>query len=130
MRTNSAPRLLTGAQRKQTMTKKYKYFQDPGHGWIAVPLAELKTLGIADQISEYSYILGPIVYLEEDCDAAIWHEAVKAKGEAPAFEEVHQDPTPIRGYPHYRGERGIQRTRSANVLPNAFASLFNTAAGI
>jgi hypothetical protein len=42
----------------------YRYIQDPGHGWIEVPRAELNALGIARQISLYSYQLGDWVYLE------------------------------------------------------------------
>ena len=95
------------------MTTKYQYFQDPGHGWIAVPLTELKALGISEQISSYSYIMGATVYLEEDCDAALWFQTVTARGEAPAFQEIHQDPCPIRGFCPYRGERGITRATPA-----------------
>jgi len=91
------------------MTHKYSYFQDPGHGWIAVPLTELKALGIAEDISEYSYIMGAMVFLEEDCDAALFIEAKTARGEKPQFIEHFQDPCPIRSYCPYRGLRGITR---------------------
>ena len=108
------------------MTHKYNFISDPGHGWIAVPLVELRALGIAEQISEYSYILGATVYLEEDCDAALFVKAkTAATGEKPQFIEHFQDPCPIREYPHYMGERGVKRARSATVRPNAFAHLFN-----
>ena len=42
---------------------------DPGHGWLAVKLSEIKMLGIETDISEFSYIKGKTAYLEEDCDA-------------------------------------------------------------
>lgn len=47
---------------------RYVRFHDPGHSWLAVEKKELETLGIADQISEYSYMKGELAYLEEDCD--------------------------------------------------------------
>lgn len=53
----------------------YKYFQDPSHGWIEVPVAELRRLKIDDKISPYSYRNGHFVYLEEDCDASLWAQA-------------------------------------------------------
>jgi hypothetical protein len=106
------------------MTKKYKFISDPGHGWIEVPLSELKTLGIADQISEYSYQMGAMVYLEEDDDGSRWFKAMTDAGNPPAFIEVYQDPTPIRNYPRYRGERNIPR---ATIRPDAFAHLFTNA---
>jgi hypothetical protein len=58
---------------------KYKYFQDPAHGWIEVPLAELRRLNVDDKISGYSYRNGHLAYLEEDCDFDVW---VRAKNEA------------------------------------------------
>lgn len=50
--------------------KTYTFHQDPGHGWLEVPRAELQALGIAHRISGYSYESrdGATVYLEEDCD--------------------------------------------------------------
>ena len=47
---------------------KFTFFSDPGHGWVKVPLALIKELGIARDITQYSYIKGDWVYLEEDCE--------------------------------------------------------------
>jgi len=55
----------------------YTKHEDPGHGWLEVPKRELIELGIADQISDYSYQDKDNVYLEEDCDMTIF---LKAKG--------------------------------------------------
>jgi hypothetical protein len=57
----------------------YKFHEDPGHGWLAVPMAELVELGVAHQISGYSYVSrdGLTAYLEEDCDMSIF---LRAKG--------------------------------------------------
>lgn len=96
------------------MTTKYKHFQDGGHSWYAVPLRELASLGVDQQISAYSYILGATVYLEEDCDAAIWFSAVQERGEAPAFENIYHDNSPIREYPRYRAYRGLPATLAHN----------------
>lgn len=56
---------------------KYKFYEDPGHGWIEVPVPELVTLDIAEEISSYSYISrdGLWAYLEEDCDLSVWATA-------------------------------------------------------
>lgn len=50
------------------MSQRYDFFKDPGHGWLRVPVQELHELGIAGQISRYSYRNGTVAYLEEDCD--------------------------------------------------------------
>lgn len=62
---------------------------DPGHGWLEVPRGLLDTLGIAGDISTYSYIRGDTAYLEEDCDASRFVEAMRAAGQA--FEIVELD---------------------------------------
>ena len=53
---------------------------DPGHAWLAVKLSEIKMLGIETQISSYSYVKGKTAYLEEDCDAGKFIQAMRAKG--------------------------------------------------
>ena len=80
---------------------KYTFFEDPGHGWLQVPIAELQALGIAGQISSYSYRRGEFAYLEEDCDYSRFVEARKAAGNPLQRENiatVYQENTPIRGY--------------------------------
>ena len=81
---------------------QYKYFQDPGHGWIEVPIAELRRLNIDDKISPYSYRNGHFVYLEEDCDASAWSQAKRAAGEEYEIIELHTNNDSIvrsfRGY--------------------------------
>ena len=49
-----------------------KFFEDPGHGWLEVPLAQVAALGITNKISGYSYRKGTMAYLEEDCDATLF----------------------------------------------------------
>jgi hypothetical protein len=57
----------------------YNWITDPAHGWLTVPLAELRELGIAGDISQFSYMSTSkgVAYLEEDCDALRF---IKAKG--------------------------------------------------
>jgi len=58
--------------------KKYTFINDPGHGWLSVPLSDIQALGIADHISSYSYMSPTRAYLEEDCDASLFINAAKA----------------------------------------------------
>jgi len=80
----------------------YKYLQDPSHGWVEVPVAELRRLKIADAISPYSYRNGHFAYLEEDCDFSLWLEAKKDAGEDFHLVEHHTNNDSIvrsfRGY--------------------------------
>ena len=57
--------------------KRYTFTEDPGHGWLVVPVKDVQALGIADQITPYSYLSpkGGKVYLEEDHDAGIFVRA-------------------------------------------------------
>ena len=87
---------------------KYTLISDPGHGWLRVPMLELISLGIADKISTCSYIdqSKQHVYLEEDCDLAIF---AKAKGwQAGLLDEhiteVFQDPCNIRNMQSFNGK--------------------------
>ncbi len=59
--------------------KRYKFYADPGHGWLKVSKLELAILGIADQISEYSYMRATYAYLEEDCDAPLFINVLGVK---------------------------------------------------
>lgn len=43
-------------------SKTYKFYSDPGHGWLAVKRRELKDLGIDQTISSYSYQKGLTIY--------------------------------------------------------------------
>lgn len=79
------------------MTKTYNFFADAGHGWLAVKRKELIELGIINQISAYSYQKGNTVYLEEDCDMSLFHQA---KGFTDCSQYVHKyaERSPIRSY--------------------------------
>ncbi len=51
--------------------KRYTFTADPGHGWLVVPTRDIALLGIAQDITPYSYLSprGGKAYLEEDVDA-------------------------------------------------------------
>lgn len=59
---------------------EYIFHTDSGHGWLEVGLDELYMLNIADKISGYSYKRGGKAYLEEDCDAGVFINALESKG--------------------------------------------------
>jgi hypothetical protein len=55
-----------------------------------VPLGEIAALGIASKISRCSYKDTVNAFLEEDCDAAIWHDAyLTVYGDRPQVLEKH-----------------------------------------
>jgi len=83
--------------------KTYIWAIDAGHEWLAVKMKELEELNIADKISSYSYVKGGTVYLEGDCDAAVFFDAYKAKhGVEPKTKQgKHWDRQPCRSFAHY-----------------------------
>ena len=79
------------------------YYTDPGHGWVCVKLSVLRALGIADQISHYSYMRGSSAYLEEDCDLGLLYKTCDAPGVEIALKPKHTNKrSPIRSYSSYR----------------------------
>jgi hypothetical protein len=86
-------------------TMKKVFHSDPGHGWLAVKLSDLKMLGIESEISSYSYVKGMTAYLEEDCDAPAFIRAASAKGITVEVREGPQrDRSPIRSFRSYSPE--------------------------
>src|SRR5262245_17970213 len=67
--------------RRHTMTTKYTFIEDPGHGWLVVNREEIFSLGIELKVSSYSYQEGGLVYLEEDCDAPLFIKAKEQRGQ-------------------------------------------------
>lgn len=83
------------------MTKTFKHYSDPSHGWLAVRIKDLKDIGIDQtQFSQYSYIKGGTVYLEEDSDAdkflKLWKHIKKS--EFTIVEKYTNKRSPIRSY--------------------------------
>ena len=89
------------------MSARYRFIEDPGHGWLEVPIAELKALAIDHLISAYSYVdrAGVFAYLEEDCDLSVF---ATAKGWTPKDAYTHWQTT----YQENTFVRRLPRTRS------------------
>lgn len=53
--------------------EKFTFHADPGHAWLEVPIrvANRVMLDVSD-FSRYSFIRGGTLFLEEDCDAALF----------------------------------------------------------
>jgi hypothetical protein len=85
--------------------KVFKFYSDPGHGWLAVKRKLLKDLGILDKVTWHSYERGKTVYLEEDVDVGLFFKAWEAKyGTLPKNREqrYYEYSAPIRSYDHFR----------------------------
>jgi len=74
-------------------------YEDPGHGWIAVPMQWLEQFGLVGQVSCYSYRRGVTAYLEEDCDAPLFRQTAEQHGFRLFVDYRHtNDNSPIRSY--------------------------------
>jgi|JFJP01.1.fsa_nt_gi hypothetical protein len=74
------------------MVYEFKYYTDPGHGWMMTPVKLLEKYKVQDKISKYSYIDGDTAFLEEDCDATVLLNAIEAAGDTAAFlVDMHTD---------------------------------------
>lgn len=70
-----------------TISTTLTFIEDPGHGWLRVPLADVAALGIQDEITPYSFIDSDYAYpsaalrtsLEEDCDYGTFMNACQAQ---------------------------------------------------
>jgi hypothetical protein len=80
------------------------FYSDPGHAWLKAPRSYLNTLGIAGEITEYSYQKGEYVYLEEDLDASTFLNAARSCGWEVKIKEsnARERLSLIRNYARYR----------------------------
>jgi hypothetical protein len=80
------------------------FYTDPGHGWAKVNKKVLNDLGIAEDISAYSYMRGDYAYLEEDCDLGRLMAAAQAAGINLKLREQcsRERSSKIRSYRPYR----------------------------
>ena len=95
---------------------KFDFYSDPGHGWMAVELELLDHLELLDKITSYSYIRGPRAYLEEDLDAGVLVQALKARGVDVAFRERL-----AKGYSRIRNYDPFSAARARTNLDNGRA---------
>jgi len=78
---------------------KFSYYMDPGHGWVKVPMSLLRELGIESKITGYSHRRGDQAYLEEDCDAMTFLNAMETHGREVELEgHTSNRESVIRGY--------------------------------
>lgn len=96
---------MTQEQTLLPTPKVYVFHNDPGHGWLAVKTKEILELGIEKEISTYSYIKGNTVYLEEDCDAGLFFNAMKKKGFTVSYKSSYKEKTSIRSYDCYSAQK-------------------------
>jgi len=95
------------------MKTKFYYYQDPGHGWAAVPVSLLEQLNIVGKISAFSYWRGKTAYLEEDGDLAVFFDAYRAAfGTDPILISKHSDDrSPIRSYARFTYSPAVRRQK-------------------
>jgi hypothetical protein len=87
------------------MAKTFTVFNDPGHGWLKVTLADVEAIGLEEgDFSPYSYRNGDALYLEEDCDLGIFAKRYQERtGAAPIFKDRHcNNASRIRSYDSVR----------------------------
>ena len=78
-------------------------YSDPGHAWGKVKRMVLHNLGIANDITPYSYQRGEYVYLEEDCDLTTLCMALNQRNTRVKFVEKRTDrDSRIRSYERYK----------------------------
>jgi len=87
---------------------EYRFFEDEGHGWLAVPENEVHELAIA--VSSCSYMdrgsnaTGRrFIYLEEDCDLSTFLRAREATGRPVTYYVITTEGDSfIRSLPRYK----------------------------
>ena len=99
-------------------SENFTFYEDASHGWLEVPKSLLKELGIADQISSYSYQSGDMAYLEEDADLSLF---ISKYGNVNTNNP--QDGKHIRNYGSYVGESVAWTNASFNRKLDALESL-------
>lgn len=78
------------------------FHEDAGHGWLEVPMTEIRKLNISHIISRYSYLKNGIAYLEEDCDAQKFIQAFEKTGDRVEIQTIRErNESPIRNYPRF-----------------------------
>jgi len=93
----------TGSFLKEHMkTFTVTIYSDPGHAWAKCKREVLKNLGIASNVSSYSYQRSDYVYLEEDCDYPLLVDALRQRNtRIKCVERSSSNSSRIRGYERY-----------------------------
>ena len=93
---------------------KYTFYSYPDHSWLKVPTKQIVDLGIAEEISEWSFYSpnGNHTYLEEDVDAGKFIKAmggINSTCKHVEHPQGRQAATDIRSYPSYYSEYALTR---------------------
>ena len=81
---------------------KITYFNDGGHGWYSVKRSKLESMGVLSKISSFSYQRGESVYLEEDCDAALFfNNLTEEEKQSIKVIDSYYDRSPVRNYERF-----------------------------
>ncbi len=111
------------------MKRVFNFYADPGHGWISVKKQFLNDLGIASQITHFSYQRGDTAYLEEDCDASVFLAALKEAGIEADIRHHHTDRrSKIRSYESYSPGQSAFRAVATVHDPRTNAGMTNNPA--
>lgn len=88
---------------------RISYYHDPSHGWYRVSNKALRELGIADQISAFSYTNGASAYLEEDSDAGLLFDTLLDFGIVPTIHRCKQETrSRVRAFRSYQSARSAE----------------------
>ena len=86
-------------------------YSDAGHAWGKVKREVLRNLGIAHQVSPYSYQRNDYAYLEEDCDLFLLQQAMDKNNVRLKFVERRTDGrSKIRSYERYEHVQDTNQT--------------------
>lgn len=81
---------------------KIIYHNDGSHGWYAVKRKKLESMGILNNVSGFSYERGETVYLEEDCDASLFFNALSEEEKQQIkVIDSYKNRSPIRNYTRF-----------------------------
>lgn len=103
-----------------------RYISGPGHGWLEVQQDLIREVGVAANISSYSYMLknrdgsGAIAFLEEDCDMPAFLYAARIAGIEFTIVDEYDPDEVVRNYPPFRPSAFGEPRRST--VPNSTLS--------
>jgi hypothetical protein len=87
----------------------YDFYIDPTRSWLRVSVSELLRLDLIDQITAFSYMKDDVVFLESDCDAAVFIAAKRNHGEKVIFKDhTTKRNSRIRKYSPYSQQKALQ----------------------
>ena len=91
---------------------KLDFYSDAGHGWLKVKIQELEKLGLAEKISNSSYMKNENAYLEEDFDTSQFCNEMRKTNSNYNFNEHVREHTSnfstIRNYESYNYQKYLK----------------------